>query len=119
MNTTPKRYFHDRLVLLLLTASFFLAILNGILIAWNLSGGRNEGYIVQYRPNLGLNTFKKGDSLEIVSFGIFALIVLVFHLFLSIKIYSHRRSFAVIVLGAGLLLIVLSFVITNSLLLLR
>lgn len=116
---TPKRYIHDRIILLLLTANTFFAVLTSALILLRLDSGRTEGYIVQYRPTLGLGAFYKGDSKGILSFIIFALVVLVFHTVLSIRVYSIRRNFAVVILGMGLLLILLSLIISNALLLLR
>lgn len=113
---TPKRYIHDRLVLLLLTISAFITALTIGLIIWHLSNARNEGYITQYRPNLGLSAFQKGSRLDIASFGLFSIFILVFHLFLSLKIYPHRRNFAIAVLCVGMLLIILSLVISNALL---
>lgn len=114
-----KRYIHDRLVLLLISASAFIAILTVLTVVWQLGSVRSEGYITQYRPSLGLSAFKKGTSLEIIAFPIFAGLVFLFHLILSIKTYHIRRHFAVAVLGMGLLLITLSLIISFSLLRLR
>ncbi len=116
---TPKRFIHDRVVLLLLTANTFFAVLTTLLVLLKLDGSRTEGYIVQFRPSLGLSAYYKGDSLDIVSFAIFSLFVLVFHTYLSARVYSIRRHFAIAILGLGLLLIILSLVISNALLLLR
>ena len=114
-----KRYIHDRLVLLLLTANAFFTILTAITILLRLDSARSQGYIVQYRPSLGLSAFYKGDSLGILSFAVFSLIILVFNTILSIRVYRIRRYFSVTVLGMGLLLIILSLVISNALLILR
>ena len=115
---TPKRYIHDRLILLLLTANAFFAILTTVLILLRFGGSRNEGFIVQYRPSLGLSRYFKGQKTDILSFAIFAILVLVIHTILSIRVYSIRRHFSVVILGMGLLLILLSLVISYSLLLL-
>ena len=117
--SVPKRYIHDRLVLMLLTANTFFAVLTSVLILLRLDTGRSEGYIVQYRPSLGLSRYFKGDSLDIISFALFALFVLVFHTVLSIRVYRIRRTFALTILALGLLLILLALVISYSLLLLR
>lgn len=116
---TPKKYIHDRVVLGLLTANTFFAALTTVLILLRLDSGRTESYIVQYRPSLGLSRYFKGDAIGIISFAVFAVLVLVFHTFLSIKVYRIRRTFALTILGMGLLLILLSLVISYSLLLLR
>ena len=111
-----KRYIHDRLVLLLISASAFIAILTVLTVIWQLGSVRSEGYITQYRPSLGLSAFKKGTSLEIIAFPIFAGLVFLFHLHLSIETYRNRRYLAVAVLGLGLFLIVLWLISSVSLL---
>ncbi len=116
---TPKRYIHDRMVLLLLTANTFFAVLTSVLILLKLNSGRVEVYTVQYRPSLGLSAFYKGDNIGILSFAVFSLLVLVFHTILSIRVYRIRRNFALVILGMGSLLLLLSIVISNALLLLR
>lgn len=114
----PKKYTHDRMVLLLLTANTFFAVLTIMLIALKLGGTHGDGYIVGYRPSLGLSAYAKGDSLGIISFAVFSLFTLVFNTLLSIRVYTVRRHLAVVILGMGLLLLVLSLVISNALLLL-
>lgn len=116
---TPKRYIHDRVVLLLLTANAFFTVLTSLLILLRLDSSRAEGYIIQYRPSLGLSGFEKGGAWSILSFAIFAIMVLVFHTIMSAKVYPIRRHFAVVILALALLLIILSLVISNALLLLR
>ena len=116
---STNRYIHDRIVLLLLTANTFFAVLTSVLIVLKLDSSRAEGYIVQFRPSLGLSAYHKGDSTGILSFAVFAMVVLVFHTYLSIRVYNERRHFAIVVLAMGLLLILLALVISNALLLLR
>lgn len=116
---TPKRYIHDRLVLMFLTANTFVAVLTSVLIVLRIDSGRTEGYIVQYRPTLGLSRYIKGDSIGILSFAVFSIFILLFHTFLSIRVYRIRRTFAITILAMGLLLLLLSLVISYSLLLLR
>ena len=116
---TPKRYIHDRLVLLLLTANTFFAVLTSVMIILKLDGSRAEGYIVQFRPSLGLSAYYKGNSVGMISFVVFVLFVLVFHTYMSIRTYGIRRHFAIMFLGTALVLILLAMVISNALLLLR
>jgi hypothetical protein len=115
----PKRYFHDRLVLLLLTINSFLAVSGALMLLFRLDNGRSEGYIVQFRSNLGLSAFKSGSSAVFISFIIFSLIVLTYHTVLSIRVYHLRRSFSTVVLSLGTLLLILSIVVSNALLVLR
>jgi phosphate starvation-inducible membrane PsiE len=112
----PKNYFHDRAVLLLLSTNIFLTLLCAVLVVLNIDFGRPDGYIVQYRANLGLSAYKAGSSVVILSFIGFAAIIAVLHTLLSIRMYAHRRNFAVAVLGMGLLLLVITLFVSNALL---
>ena len=116
---SPRRYFHDHLVLLLLSVNGFLAIAGSIFTFVRLSTSHGTGYIVQYRSNLGINAFKTGGVMELLSFIAFALLVLIFHTMLSLRVYKINRHFALAVLGMGILLLVLAFIISNALLVLR
>lgn len=117
--TIPKKYLHDRLILLLLSISTFLALLNTLLVLFRLDPGRSAGYIVQYRASLRLSALKTGDASEIIAFIGFALFVLVFHVLMSIKAYHIRREVAVVVLIFGVVLLLFSLVVSNALLSLR
>lgn len=117
--STPNKYIHDRVVLLLLTANTFFVVLTSVLIILKLDSSRAGVYIVQFRPSLELSRYFKGDSTGILSFAVFSLVILVFHTYLSVRVYSARRHFAIVILAMGLLLILLALVISNALLLLR
>lgn len=112
----PKNYFHDRVVLLLITINIFLTLLSGVLVILNLDFNRPDGYVVEYRANLGLSAYKAGSSLTLLSFIGFALAVTVLHTMLSIKMYSHRRSFSIAMLGLGLMLLIVTLFVSNALL---
>ena len=112
----PKNYFHDRIVLLLITVNTFLTLLVGVLVVLNMDFNRPDGYIVQYRANLGLSAYKAGSSLVILSFIGFALAVMALHTLLSMKMYTHRRNFAIAMLGLGTLLLIVALFVSNALL---
>ncbi|MEI6756153.1 MAG: hypothetical protein WCK80_04045 [bacterium] len=114
-----KKYFHDHLVLLLLSLNAFLAIAGSILTILRMSTSHGNGYIVQYRASLGVNAFKTGVALDILSFVVFALIVLGANAVLSWKAYPISRQLAIAILSLGLLLLILAIIISNSLLALR
>lgn len=114
---TPKKYLHDRLILLLLSINAFLAVLTSILILLRLDPGRSTGYIIQYRSQLSLvDAFKTGSSGALIGFIVFSMLVMVFHTYLSIRAYHVRRHFSVAILALGLLLLVLSLIVSNALL---
>ncbi len=115
----PKEYFHDRAVLLLLTVSAFLAALGSVLILLKFDPGRNEGYIVQYRSNLGISAFKNGHASDLMAFIVFLFLILIINTTLSLRVYHIHRQFAITILSMGVLLMVLAIIVSNSLLVLR
>lgn len=112
---TPKKYSHDRIVLLLLSINSFLLLLGILMIILRLDPS-NTVYAVQYRSSLGLNAFKSGSASGILSFAMFSVLVFAFHTYLSRKAYPIRRHFALTVLGMATLLLTLSIIISNALL---
>lgn len=82
-------------------------------------GQGSTGYIVQYRANLGISAYKSGDFTDIASFAIFALLVMVINMFLSIRTYRLRRTLSLALLGLGALLLCMTLIVSNLLLSLR
>lgn len=119
---TPKKYFHDHLVLLLLSADAFLTLLASAFILLRLSSGHGNGFIVQCRDcsnPLAINKFTTGSVTDLLSFIAFAFVVLGIHTLLSMRAYRIHRQLAVTILGLGVLLLVLTIIVSNALLVLR
>lgn len=113
----PKKYIHDKLVLLLVSISTFLTFLCVALVLLRAGIGQGvDGYIVQYRANLGLSAFQKGSITPIVSFIFFALAMLVINVALSIRAYPLRRTLSLTILALGILILLLSIIVSNALL---
>lgn len=115
-----KKYLHDKLILLLVTLNGFLAFLCVVLVLLRLGsvhGG--NGYIVQYRSNLGISAFKTGSVSNFFAFILFAPTVFVLNALLSVRTYVLRRELSVTVLGLGALVLVLATIVSNALLVLR
>lgn len=115
----PKKYFHDRFVLLLISINTFFTLFGAAFILLRLDSAQGNNYIVQFRGNQGLDAYSSGGVLELLSFILFSVLVLVFHTVLSMKIYTARRHFALTVLAMGFLLIVVGIIVSNALLELR
>ena len=118
--TIPKKYFHDKLVLLMLSTSAFLTVLNIVLILLRVDSKHTSGYLLQYRPSQGLNAFTYGDftTLALNLIG-FSLLIAVLHFVLSIRTYDIRRQVSLTTLGLGILLSLLTLIVGNALLLQR
>ncbi len=117
--STTKEYFQDKSILLLLSVNFFLLFLAILLIILRLTISSDGTYIQQYRANVGIGDFKTGGITDIIAFIIFAVLVLILHVVLSIKAYHLRRQFSITLLGLGALLLVITIIISNALLVLR
>jgi hypothetical protein len=116
---TPRKYFHDHVVLLLLSIEVFLALLTTVLVLLRLTSEHGNGYIIQYRSSLGINAFKTGSIAEILSFIVFAYAVLLIHISLSLRTYHIQRQLSIAILALGILLLVLTIIVSNALLVLR
>src|SRR5271154_6167199 len=106
--TISKKYFHDHLVMLLLSINVFLAVGGGLFILLSLSTGHSNGYIVQCRDcsnPLAINKFTNGSVIGLLSFVVFAALVLVIHTVLSLRAYQIHRQLAIAILTLGVLLL--------------
>ena len=119
IQTATKKYFHDHLVLLLLSINVFLALASSVFVLVRLNASHGTSYIVQYRPSLGADAFQTGRVLDLLAFIVFALIVLAAHTILSFRVYPIHRQLAITILGLGILLLVLVAIVGNALLMLR
>ncbi len=115
----PKKYLHDRLALLLISINTFLTLITTVLILLRLDTSRSDGYFVQYRANLGLNAYQLGGYASLLGFVVFAILVLVFHTLISVRVYPQRRDVSMVVLAFGTLLLGLTLIVSNALLVLR
>ena len=117
--TVSKKYFHDHFVLLLLSINVFLAIADTIFLIVRISTTHGNGFIVQYRPSVGIDIYTPGNILGILSFIAFVWVAMVSNSLLSLKVYPIHRQVSIAILSLGVLLLLLAAIISNSLLLLR
>jgi hypothetical protein len=116
MMPLPKKYLHDKPILLLLSINIFLAFLCAVLIFLRLNIGQgDEGYIVEYRSNLGISALRMGGVSGLLSFAVFAVVFVVINVALSVRTYRIRRELSLSVLVAGILLLLLATIISNAL----
>jgi hypothetical protein len=114
----PKKYLHDKFALLLASANAFLAFLSIVLILFRggVVGQGADGYIVQFRENLGLSAYEKGSVVPILSFMVFAIVIAGVNIILSIKVYPLRRALSLTLLALGALVMLLTVIVSNALL---
>ena len=116
---TPKKYTHDRIILLLLSIVTFIGVGNSLVMALRLLNSQNNSYIIQYRSSLGLNAFRSGSVENLAAFIVFMLLAVVAAYVLSRRIYPLRRHLAIIVLIFSATLLAFASVVGNVLLGLR
>lgn len=115
-----KLYFRDRTALLLLSVGLFLAIANSILIVLRMTAVRgSSNYIVSYRANLGHDHYTQGSVWDIMGFMLAGLIIFVFSMVLSYRVYGIRQTLSKAILALSAFLLVLLIVVSNALLVLR
>lgn len=115
----PKKYLHDKPVLALVSANLFLTLLVIVTVLLRLSGNTGEGFIAEYRENLGLNAFRAGNVFDMLTFIVFAVLVMAVNTILSVKVYESKRQLAMVVLGLCSLLLILTLIVSNALLVLQ
>jgi hypothetical protein len=115
----PKKYLHDHVVLLFLSIDAFLAIIACGWLLLRLSSSHSSNYIVQYRSDLGVNAFKTGSLVDLLSFVGFAILVFVVHTALSVKAYRIHRQLSIAILALAVVLLILTIIVGNALLALR
>lgn len=113
--THLKAFFHDRIVLFLLTINSFLALVTIGSILLRLGGGK-ETYIQSYRSNLGISSLTAGGVSDMLSFVFFAVVLLPIHVFLAIRFYVVRKTSAWIVMALTTFLLLLNIIVANALL---
>lgn len=120
MMPIPKKYLQDKLVLLLLSANVFLAFLCTVLVFLRLNFGQGaEGYIIEYRSNLGISAFRVGGIAGLISFVGFAVVVITANIVLSVRTYRIKRELSLSILVAGLLLLLFATIVSNALMVLH
>ena len=121
MLTLSKKFLRDQYVLLLISINLVLFIISTVFIILRLSSGHSSSYIVQCRDcsNASAVEFIPGGLIDLISFIFFSLLVLATSVVISLKTYNIHRQLAVTVLSLGILLQVLTLIVSNYLLVLR
>ena len=115
MTLAPKSFFHDRLILLILSINTFLALALVITALLSISDS-GAGYIKEFRSDLGLDGYKAGGVIDIVAFAVFSVILYVFQLLASTKIYHIRRHLSLVILLLTLIVYIFALMVINALL---
>src|SRR6185503_12852857 len=111
----PKKFLHDRLVLLLVTAMAILVVIGVSLVLLRFDVSRNPTTIVAYRPNVTGTQYISGRPIDIYSMAVFMIFTAVAAILISSHIYAAKRQAALFLLSSTIFLLILSTIVANSL----
>jgi hypothetical protein len=111
----PKRFLHDRLVLLLITLISILTVLGVSLVLIRFDASRNPTTTIAYRPNITGSQYQSGKPLDIYILALFMLMIAGSAAILSDKVYYLRRPLSIFILSSSVFLLIISIVVANSL----
>jgi hypothetical protein len=111
-----NKFFHDRIILLLLSFNVLVSLSAGLVILLKLINLPSGYYpFVQGRFPSGQKIYSTGSITSLYSLVLFILFILLFNSFLSYKTYPYKKNFSITVLSLSLLLVALTFLVSQSL----
>lgn len=111
----PKKFLHDRLVLLMVTAMAVLVVIGVSLVLLRFDIARNPTTIVSYRANVTGTQYLSGKPIDIYSLAVFMIMTSAAAVIISSRIYTAKRYAALFLLGSTLFLLTLAIIVANSL----
>jgi hypothetical protein len=111
----PKKFLHDRLVLLLMTIMAVLVVIGVSVVLLRFDVSRNPTTIVAYRPNVSGTQYLSGKPVDIYSMAVFMVFSSVAAIIISSRIYRANRYATLFILGSTIFLLILATIVANSL----
>lgn len=111
----PKKFLHDRIILLILTVISILMVVGIALVLIRFDASRNPTTTIAYRPNITGSQYQSGKPVDIYIMAVFMLITALSSVILSSRIYYLRHYLSVFILASGAFLLLLSIIVSNSL----
>lgn len=111
----PKKYLHDRLVLLFITLLAVLLVVGVSLVLLRFDLSKNPTTIVAYRPNVSGASYQSGKPIDIYSMAVFMVATAIGSVVLSARVYMLKRYLSVFILATSVLLLILATIVSNSL----
>src|SRR5438270_13038231 len=96
----PKKFLHDRLVLLLITIIAILVVIGVSVVLLRFDVSRNPTTIVAYRPNVTGTQYLSGKPLDIYSLAVYMIVASASAIIISSRIYVAKRPAAIFMLGS-------------------
>ena len=114
------KYFHDRIVLLMLILNSVITITGILFVLFHLDSSKGSAYIIQCRfCDTAAHEFKGGSAFDMSSFIMFFVMTFGFAVAVSKRVYSERRHLALVFLMMSAILGVFATIVSYSLFSLR
>lgn len=111
----PKKFLHDRIVLLFITLLAVLLVIGVSLVLLRFDISKNPTTIVAYRPNVSGASYQSGKPIDIYSLAVFMAATAAGAVLLSARVYNLKRYLSVFILASSVFLMVLATIVANSL----
>jgi hypothetical protein len=111
----PKKFLHDRVVLLLITVIAILVVVGVSVVLLRFDVSRNPTTVVAYRPNISGTQYISGQPIDIYSLAIFMILSSIGAIIISARVYEVKKPAAMFMLGSTVFLLILSTIVANSL----
>jgi len=110
-----KKYFQDRPILFLNLVVVLGALINIIAVLLRVDTSRDVS-IVRYQAALGLSGYPKGSMTELYSFAVFAALIAIFAIFLSVRLYPQKRSLSILILCLTIITLLFNLIVSGAIL---
>ena len=111
----PKKYLHDRLILLLITLIGILVVIGVSLVLLRFDPNKNPTTVVAYRPSVSATSIQAGKPIDIYVLAIFMVLTAGAAIFLSARAYPVRRFVAIFILASTAFLLLIATIVANAL----
>lgn len=111
----PKRFLHDRMVLLLVTIIAVLLAIGLSIVLLRFDPSKNPTTTVAYRQNVAGINYQSGKPIDIYTLAVFMLLIAIGSVYLSSRVYLIRRNAAIFLLAGTIFLLILASRVSWSL----
>ena len=112
----PKRFLHDRIILVLLTIIAALVVVGVGLVLLRFDSAKNPTIIIEYRQNLSAGGYKSGKASDIYLLPLFMVFSTAVGTLLSLRAYQVRRYVSVYILATTAFTLLMAIIVSNALL---
>lgn len=110
----PKKYLSNKAIFFLLLGNGLLMLLCLLFVLLKVDTNQTAA-LLSYRATLGLSGYVTGSPSQSYSFALFAVLVTVVSVILSMRLFNFRRLLSVTVLALNVVLLVFTLMVCSAL----